>query len=286
MSVRIPPVTKISSLVTRILGCNPGPMTLQGTNTYLMGTGPKRILLDTGEGNHSEYISHLKHTLSLENVCIEHIIITHWHKDHIGGIKDVLAITKERDCTVWKYERSDGAEPDTGGIQINKLKNNQEFFTDGASLKVIHTPGHTTDHIILYLKEENAVFSGDCILGEGSSVFDDLFEYLKSLELIRNLNPSVVYPGHGPVIENNVTERIQQYIDHRLKREQEIFSLMSSLPEGTMWTDRQIVERIYKNLSERLLLPAIWNVNHHLQKLSKDGKVIMHNDGWQLKSKL
>lgn len=68
--------------------------------------------------------------------------------------------------------------------------------------RVIHTPGHTTDHIILYLKEENAVFSGDCILGEGSSVFDDLFEYLKSLELIRNLNPSVVYPGHGPVIEN------------------------------------------------------------------------------------
>lgn len=81
------------------------------------------------------------------------------------------------------------------------LKNKQEISVEGATVKIVHTPGHTTDHVVLYLQEENAILSGDCVLGEGTAVFEDLYEYMKSLENILKINPDIIYPGHGNVIQ-------------------------------------------------------------------------------------
>lgn len=80
------------------------------------------------------------------------------------------------------------------------MSDGQEFSVEGAKFKVIHTPGHTTDHIIALFEENRAILSGDCILGETTAVFEDLYDYIKSLKRILNEKPSVIYPAHGAVV--------------------------------------------------------------------------------------
>ncbi|XP_055387391.1 beta-lactamase-like protein 2 homolog [Condylostylus longicornis] len=263
----IPDVTKISQHIIRVLGCNPSAMTLQGTNTYLIGTGKERILIDAGDANVPKYVQLLKRVLKEEDAKIKDIILTHWHHDHIGGVKDIL---RDEKCRVWKYERSDADDEILPNIAIKKLNNGQIFKVEGAVLKVVHTPGHTTDHVVLTL-QDGSLFSGDCVLGEGTAVFEDLYEYMKSLKTILDLNPKVIYPGHGNIIENPI-EKLNYYIEHRNQREKQIIDVFETNAKKT-FTDRMIVEIIYENLPENLKLAAAFNVNHHLMKLAKCGLI-------------
>jgi len=92
MSANIPLITQLSSRVIRILGCNPSYFTLQGTNTYLIGKGPSRTLLDVGEAHNKKYLSLLKQVLESHKVSITNIVISHWHLDHVGGLKDFIKL--------------------------------------------------------------------------------------------------------------------------------------------------------------------------------------------------
>ncbi|XP_071450560.1 endoribonuclease LACTB2 [Hetaerina americana] len=279
MSASIPSVSKLSSRIVRILGCNPGPMTLQGTNTYLIGTGKKRILLDTGEKNVPLYMNNLQKFLKEESLMLDRIIVTHWHHDHIGGVEDILE-TIQPNLSIWKYPRKD-SEDDyfSKPVNLNFLEDGQEIKTEGATLRIVHTPGHSTDHIVLTLKEENSLFSGDCILGEGTAVFEDLYEYMKSLDLILSIKPDVIYPGHGPIVENP-SPKIKFYIDHRNKREQGIIGVLKNEP-NRLFTEMDIVKLIYTETPEHLYPAAAVNVGHHLSKLLKEGKVGLEGSKWK-----
>lgn len=84
-------ISKYTTLIflNAFIGCNPGPFTLQGTNTYLIGTGKNRILLDTGDGQVSEYFDLLQSVLKEQKATLDQIILTHWHPDHVGGVHQI-----------------------------------------------------------------------------------------------------------------------------------------------------------------------------------------------------
>lgn len=282
MAAVIPIVTKLSTRIIRILGCNPSPMTLQGTNTYILGTGKRRILLDTGEGNIPQYINHLKAVLRNEGCTLAHIFLSHWHIDHVGGLRDVLDLQGySPSVQVWKYPRTEKIKENIiDNFKINDLKDGQEFSVEGATVRVVYTPGHSTDHTVFLLMEENAVFSGDCILGDGTTVFEDLYDYMNSLEIILGLQPTVVYPGHGNVV-HNPEDKIQYYIKHRNDRERQIISVLKENP-CQVFTEMDLVEIIYQDTPQKLWQGAAYNVNHHLLKLLKENRVRQIESMWQL----
>uniref|UniRef100_A0A7S4M6C7 Metallo-beta-lactamase domain-containing protein n=1 Tax=Vannella robusta TaxID=1487602 RepID=A0A7S4M6C7_9EUKA len=269
MTQRLEDVRKLSDRVICVLGQNPGSHTLQGTNTYLIGTGKKRILLDTGEGK-DEYLPILNKVLEQENIEIQEIICTHWHHDHIGGIPQ---LTKENSIPVSKFADPHDAEflPD---YTFRHIKDSAVFECEGATMVALFTPGHSDDHLSFWFPEENSLFSGDCVLGEGTTAFQNLSQYMKSLEILLEKQPTRIYPGHGPVIEDGV-DRIKEYMKHRIQREEQILEVISKHKQSTGDNPSvsHIVSTLYPTIPASVVPSAERNVQLHMDKLIADGRL-------------
>ncbi|KAG0243064.1 hypothetical protein BGX31_011227 [Mortierella sp. GBA43] len=302
-----------------------------GTNTYLNGKGPRKVLLDTGEGI-PEYIPLLQTALDkeLQGATISRVICSHWHRDHVGGIQDVVQFLSSRNIhlnpsplpTTTTPQAAAAAaatshdaqsllgihkfpcpEHDDEETLFQPIQDQQEIQVDDqTTLVTLHTPGHTTDHCTFYLKEENTLFTADCVLGQGTAVFEDLSEYIQSLERLLTVGQGQqqqpptykIYPGHGPVIEDGPS-KIREYIKHRLEREKQILGVLTANnshsttdatattttttttttndQQGAGKTAMQIVEIIYEAYPKNIYPAAEHQVLLHLFKLEQDGKV-------------
>ncbi|EGF81825.1 hypothetical protein BATDEDRAFT_86882 [Batrachochytrium dendrobatidis JAM81] len=277
-SIAFPAVQKLSERVIAVLGQNPGQFTLQGTNTYIIGTGSRRILLDTGEGV-SGYQQLLLNTLQAAGVTsISHILCTHRHHDHIGGISQVQTVVsalKQNPSTLEISKRLTNRDT-SNTSSFQHIQNGQIYKTEGATLEAIYTPGHTDDHVSFLIVEDAALFTGDCVLGQGSAVFENLSQLIASLKSLQQFSPQRIYPGHGPCIMNNGVDKIVEYINHRLEREKQILALMQSDRDTvSSWTLDSLATKIYAGYPDTIIPAAKATIRHHLEKLQDDGIVSM-----------
>lgn len=249
------------SRVRRILAPNPGPFTLEGTNTWVIGQGPS-VVIDPGPDDAGHLLAVLEEAEPLAAV-----LLTHHHPDHAPGAARMAQAAGAR---VYAYRPGDGEEriPDGGEVHAGPVR-----------IRAVHTPGHTPDHLAFFLDGERLLFTGDAVLGRGTSVIDppegDLADYLSSLTRMRDLRPRAIYPGHGPVVFDAVA-KVEEYLAHRHKREEQV---LAALKVGKH-TAAQIVPGIYQDeVSEDMFPVAARSVLAHLLKLEREGKVTRSGTG-------
>ncbi|KAI9739231.1 MAG: hypothetical protein M1834_007444 [Cirrosporium novae-zelandiae] len=266
-------VENVSPRVVRVLGGNPGKFTLQGTNTYLVGTGPSRLLIDTGQGI-PVWSQTIADYLAAENIEISHVLCTHWHGDHTGGIPDLISLYPSLSSSIYK------CHPDKGQLPIY---DGQTFTVEGATVTALFTPGHSHDHMCFVLQEENAMFTGDNVLGHGTTAVEDLGTFMSTLQVMLARDCILGYPAHGDVIPK-LKLKISEYLGQRLRRERQVLLALKKLKKANSGgggrsrgsaTVRELAIAVHgegmdESLYELVLEPFMGEV---LSKLAEDGKV-------------
>jgi hydrolase len=189
------------------------------------------------------------------DLYISQVLLTHWHGDHTGGVPDLI----EYDTTL--ADRIYKDHPDPGQ---NDIEDGQVFAVQGATVKALFTPGHAIDHMCFLLEEENALFTGDNVLGHGFTVVEDLAVYLQSLEIMADQGCIIGYPAHGVRI-GNLPAKLNQYIRQRRGREKLIYAaLLDNSANGgrnaktkSGLTIREIVGKVHGDIPKQLLQSAI-----------------------------
>ncbi|KAJ5834967.1 metallo-beta-lactamase domain protein [Penicillium robsamsonii] len=268
----LPDVDEITPIVTRVLGANPGKFQLQGTNTYLIGSGKEKILIDTAQGE-AEWIDFISSVLEKGGFTISHVLLTHWHWDHTGGVPDLVKRYPGLSSAIYKNK------PDVGQLPI---EDGQVFKVEGATVRSVFTPGHANDHMCFVLEEECALFTGDNVLGHGYTVVEDLGLYTTSLDTMEDQHCQIGYPAHGDVIRN-LPVTMTQYKAQQIRRERQILLALKRSREsqdqgkkggkGSV-TIREIVTAVYGSVTEDVSKLALEPyMNEVLLKLAQDRKV-------------
>lgn len=266
---------QVSPLIRRVVANNPGPFTYLGTGTYIVGRGEVAVI-DPGP----DLPDHLEAILAaVAGERVTHILVTHHHSDHsplAGPLKEktgapiygcAVARAQARDSVITEAGSDDGFTPD-----ISLCGGGQVLTGPGWTLEAVATPGHTSNHICFALKEENALFSGDHIMGWSTTVVSppdgDMTAYMRSLDLVRARGFATLWPTHGPPV-TKVDPFIGAYIDHRRAREAQVLKAVSD-GHGRI---KAMVPVLYAEVDPRLHPAAARSVLGHMIDLVRRGLV-------------
>ncbi|MEX1207491.1 MAG: MBL fold metallo-hydrolase [Acidimicrobiia bacterium] len=252
--------------VERILAPNPSVMTGSGTNTWMVSSAGEAIVIDPGPvlPDHLEAIHR-----ALVGFEPSAVLVTHAHPDH-APMADRLAA----ELGVPSIGAAPG--PDFSPTRIVADGDVVAFGT--LHVVAVATPGHTPDSTCFRIG--TSLFTGDHIMGGSTVIVEDMAAYLNSLHTLRDTGLTILYPGHGEVIEEPDAV-ISDYIAHRLEREAQI---LAAVRAGAA-TVGQVVERVYADVHPALHPAAALSVASHLRKLAADGEVRFSASaaGWSTK---
>ena len=265
----------VSPLIRRVIADNPGPFTYVGTGTYIVGRGTVAVI-DPGP----DLDGHLQALLAaLEGERVSHILVTHHHSDHSPLARPLKAVTgavihgrraphlaAPDPGLILEAGEDDGFRPDV------EIADGDVFEGPGWTLRALATPGHTSNHVCFALDEENALFSGDHVMGWSTTVITppdgDMGDYFASLDKVKARGFDTLWPTHGAPVRD-VAPFVQAYADHRRAREAQVLAALAAGPT----TIKAMVPTLYATVDPRLHPAAAMSVLAHVLLLVKEGSV-------------
>jgi glyoxylase-like metal-dependent hydrolase (beta-lactamase superfamily II) len=292
-------VHELSPLIRRVVARNPNAFTFTGTGVYLVGRGDVAVI-DPGP-TLEEHLDAVVGALD-PGEQITRVLVTHTHTDHTAAVPAVVARTgattvgfgphgpvpeqdpleavrfdeyftddekaefqRQWDETPEELRREG---PDTEFVPDRRVEHGELIEGDGWTIEVVHTPGHTSNHVCFALRDERVLFTGDHVMGWATSVISppdgDLYDYLDSLRLLLTRDDGVYWPTHGPAI-GDPKPYISAFLDHRLEREQQIVHALTAGPA----TIKDLVPSMYADVDKRLWRAAANSVFAHLLALHR-----------------
>lgn len=245
--------------IDRVLAPNPGPFTGPGTNTWLLDGGGEVLVIDPGpvDAGHASAIAE-----RIGDRRVGAVLVTHTHEDH-APLANPLA--RDLDVPAYGYRRGPAFVPDVG------LKDGASLTVGEVEVTVIHTPGHSDDHLCFLA--DRVLFTGDHIMGGSSVMVDKMAPYLSSLERLRRFDLESLYPGHGEILDDP-RGVIDWYVAHRQERERQV---QEAVEKGARSVG-EIVEVVYRDVDRSLHPLAARSVGAHVEKLAADDLLVMEGD--------
>ncbi|MFZ0552739.1 MAG: MBL fold metallo-hydrolase [Steroidobacteraceae bacterium] len=265
---------RLSKYAWRVTAGNAGTMTGPGTNSYLVGEGDDWAVIDPGPADSG----HISALLAAAPGKIRHILVTHTHTDHSPGaapLKSATGAPLLGRTTTHVHWQDPTFAPD------RELHHDDRVTVGGgATLRVIHTPGHASNHLCFLLEEERILFTGDHIIQGSTVVIDppdgDMAAYISSLESLLREPLDHLAPGHGTLIPQPHTA-IRALIQHRMRREAKV---LASLPRQHAADLPTLVRSVYDDVTTHLHSLAQRSLLAHLLKLEVEGRARASGAGW------
>lgn len=250
------------------------------TNTYLIVGSEGAVWVDTGWDREGEAEARLEYWRRAGSPALKGIVVTHRHPPHWGNAPAMQQVTGAP--IIATAVEKESIEERMPGAKVNQVVQDGETLGLGdVTLEFVHAPGHTYGSLAVFMREDRALFSGDNVMGTGTSVVNpgdgEIALFLQTMEKFLRYDPAVIFPGQGPVV-TSPRAKLHELIRHRQQREAQIVGLLAEGPKSV----EDLFGMIYPGLDERMAHLARNQIRSQLIKLANEGRAAERGPLWAL----